>query len=65
MRVSKRYNKYRSFNLRKKFVAVNKNKVKNQNSDSWLNIYDATRVTIVNDKVSTNCILKYTRCHAK
>jgi hypothetical protein len=28
MRVSKRYNKHKSFNLRKKSTAVNKNKVK-------------------------------------
>jgi hypothetical protein len=34
MRVSKRYNKHKSFNFRKKkSVAVNNNKVKNQNSD--------------------------------
>ena len=34
IRVSKRYNKHKSFNLRKKYVAVNKKKLKNQNSDS-------------------------------
>jgi hypothetical protein len=52
MRVRKRYNKHQSFNLGKKSIAVNENKVKKSKFDSSLNVCDATRVTIVNGKVS-------------
>jgi accessory colonization factor AcfC len=50
MRVSKRYNKHKSFSLRKKSIAANKNKVKKIKIQIRDLIYDATRVTIVNGK---------------
>jgi hypothetical protein len=50
MRVSKRYNKHKNFSLRKKSIAVNKNKVKQIKIQIHDLIYDATRVTIVNGK---------------